>query len=223
MNKNTIIISIVSFLVIVGFLALVYSASSAGTSPQTGDVIESSKTVRSSDHIKWNSSKKTVLVEYSDQQCPACAQFHAELKSWENPSHPNNDIVKNVTFVYRHFPLFTIHKNARAASYAAEAAGRQDKFFEYSDVLFTKQVEWSQMSDPTEAFIKYAESLKLDTETFATDMKSDEVIKVVQDDLALGNEGGVQGTPSFFLNGRNMQISSIEDFAQQLRAAYAPK
>ena len=223
MNKNTIIISIVSFFAIVGFFALVYNASGAGTSTQSGTVIESSKTVRASDHIKWNPSKKAVLVEYSDQQCPACAQFHAELKSWENPEHPNNDIVKNVTFVYRHFPLFTIHKNARAASYAAEAAGRQGKFFEYSDVLFTKQVEWSQMSDPTDAFIKYAKSLKLDTDTFTKDMKSDAVVKVVQDDLALGNEGGVQGTPSFFLNGRNMQIASIEDFAKQLRESYTSK
>ena len=223
MNKNTIIISIVSFLAIVGFLGIVYQSSGAGEATTEGTVIESAKTVRPTDHLKWSQDKQIILTEYSDQQCPACASFHQELKAWENPQHPNNDITKRVTFVYRHFPLFTIHKNARAASYAVEAAGKQGAFFQYSDILFTKQTEWSEQDNPTDTFVSYAKSLKLDTEQFANDMKSDAVVKSVQDDLALGNEGSVQGTPSFFLNGQKMQFTTIDEFAKQIRATFANK
>lgn len=223
MNKNTILISILSFLAIVGFLAIVYKSSGAGEATTEGTVIESAKAVRATDHLKWSKDKKIILTEYSDQQCPACASFHQELKSWENAASPNNDITKHVTFVYRHYPLFSIHKNARAASYAVEAAGKQGKFFQYSDILFTKQTEWSEMGDPSKTFIEYAKSLKLDTDQFASDMKSDAVIQSVQDDLTLGNEGDVQGTPSFFLNGRKMQFNTIDDFAKQIRAAIEAK
>jgi protein-disulfide isomerase len=223
MSKNTILISIVSFLVIIGFLGIVYKTSGAGEGAIDGQVIQSAKTVRPSDHIQWSPEKKVILTEYSDQQCPACAAFHQELKGWEDARHPNHDIVKNVTLVYRHYPLFTIHKNSRAASYAVEAAGKQGKFFEYSDILFTKQPEWSELSNPKDMFLNYAKSIKLDTAQFEADMKSDAVVKTVQDDVALGNEGDVQGTPSFFLNGQKMQISTIDDFAKQLRASFKSK
>src|SRR5690606_8652134 len=114
------------------------------------------------------------------------------------------EVTENVTFVYRHFPLDAAHPNAREAAYAAEAAGKQGKFFEMHDVLFEKQSEWSPLPDPKETFIGYAEALKLDIEKFTTDMDSKEVQDKVQNDFLSGNEFNVQGTPTFFLNGKRI-------------------
>jgi protein-disulfide isomerase len=77
------------------------------------------------------------LIEYSDFQCPACGFYFPLLKKLEE------EFGENIAIVYRHFPLSSVHPNAKFAAYAAEAAGKQGKFWEMHDLIFTNQSEWS--------------------------------------------------------------------------------
>lgn len=205
LNKNTIIITIISLIFIVGFLSLVYVTTST---PQKVEVVESAKTVQATDHIKWSPEKKQILVEYSDLQCPACKAYHDAIKAQIETS----GIPKKITFVYRHFPLDQIHPNARGAAHAAEAAGKQNKFFEYADLLFAKQEEWGKEKNPREYFMNLAKELKLNEEQFAKDLDSQEVRQKVANDANLAVAARVNATPTFFLNGVKVDVRSFDEF-----------
>ncbi|MFI5265687.1 MAG: DsbA family protein, partial [Candidatus Levyibacteriota bacterium] len=102
---------------------------------------------------------------------------------------------------FKEFPLKSVHPNAMAAAVAAEAAGKQGKFWEYHNLLYAKQDEWSNLPDPTDQFVAYAVSLKLDPVRFKADL-SDKTLSAKID--AEENEGiniGVNSTPSVFING----------------------
>ncbi len=132
---------------------------------------------------------------YGDFQCPACAQiFPVEKQVVTN----FNDQIK---FTFRHFPLESIHPNARAASRAAEAAGLQGKFFEMHDALYESQNAWSSLSNPLDEFVSMAQKIGLDTEKFKTDYATELVNATINADLKEGNSKNVSGTPSYFVNG----------------------
>ncbi|MFC1649464.1 DsbA family protein [Patescibacteria group bacterium] len=95
--------------------------------------------VKENDHTKGSPEAKVILVEYSDFQCPACGAYAAVL------SRLSEEIPEDLLIIYRHFPLSNIHTNARAAAIASEAAAQQGKFWEYHDLLFTNQPEWSKL------------------------------------------------------------------------------
>ncbi len=209
LNKNTIIITIVSLVFIIGFLSLVFVATST---PQKVEVIEAAKTVRPTDHVKWSPEKKQILVEYSDLQCPACKAYHDTIKA----QIETTDIPKKITFVYRHFPLDQIHPNARAAAHAAEAAGKQNKFFEYADLLFAKQEEWGKEKNPRVYFMNLAKELSLNEEQFAKDIESQEVRQKVANDANSGYTAKVNATPTFFLNGVKVDVRSFDEFKSLL-------
>lgn len=202
MNKK-IVAAIFGIFALFGFLFLVYQLINTPPSGGGADI----NVATPNDHIAWSPEKKNLLIEYSDLQCPACRAFHFFLKSFEP---------KNVTFIYRHFPLYQIHPNAFAAAYAAEAAGRQGKFFPMLDILFEKQEEWSKLGNAKDYFVKLASELKLDTDKFRSDINSKEVKNKVGDDLAFGEKAGVAATPTFFLNGKKLEIKSWEEFKKLL-------
>ena len=214
-SKNTIIFSIASVLIIVGFLYLVFTSSNTTTQSKSYKV---AKEILKSDHIKWSPDKKILLVEYSDYQCPNCKLWNDFFKQLEQTNSPEfKKIKEKITFVYRHFPLDTIHKNALSSSYAAEAAGLQGKYFEMSDLIFDKQTEWSELKDPKNFFVNLAKSLKLDEEKFKTDMEASEVKKKVQEDKASGIQANVNSTASFYLNGVYLdKLSSTQDLLTKL-------
>ena len=124
-----------------------------------------------------------------------------------------------VRIVYRHFPLTQLHKNSLAASYAAEAASKQGKFWEMHDMLFERQELWSNGENVAETFVGYAKELGLDTEKFKTDMESQDVKDRVKRDMNSGTAAGVPGTPTFFLNGKQIDSPrSFEAFRALLQA-----
>lgn len=147
-----------------------------------------------SQNVKGEATINATLVEYSDFQCPACAAYYPVLKQL------NKDFEGKLRFVYRYFPLRNIHKNAEIASIAAEAAGRQNKFWEMHDLLFENQTEWSNLSDPREKFKEYAKFIGLDMEKFQNDLNSKEVKDKVEADYQNGLSLKVNATPTFFLN-----------------------
>ncbi len=145
-----------------------------------------------------------VVVEFSDFQCPACAAVHEPLKQILAKFEGK------VTFVHRHFPLTSIHKNAVTAARAAEAAHNQGKFFEYSDVLFARQVEWGELEEPREKYLSYAKELGLEEARFLADFESQEVADRVSADMLYANRHAFSGTPTFFVNGNKVEFANIE-------------
>lgn len=116
---------------------------------------------------------------------------------------------ESVQFVYRHFPLTSIHDKAALSSQAAEAAGLQGSFWEMHDVIFEKQAEWSSMTvDAFESWlVDQAAELGIDSEQFAVDMKSQDIIDKVQASYDFASQIGLPGTPFLVINGRPYQSS----------------
>lgn len=209
MNRNVIIVSIISAVLLFGLLWMSYSLTNQ---PEQKVVVESAKVIEPTDHVKWSTEKKHILTEYSDLQCPACKAFHSYIKA----NIEKSDTVKNVTFVYRHFPLKQTHQYAQEAAYAAEAAGKQGKFFEMHDLLFETQDTWSSEGNSKGYFEKLAKQLKLNVEKFKTDMNSPEVKQQVESDYQKGQASYVNATPTFFLDGEKLNPRSFDEFAKML-------
>ncbi|MGE5298371.1 MAG: DsbA family protein [Acidobacteriaceae bacterium] len=163
-----------------------------------GAVLGSNITVQ--DYKIGPDNAKVKLVEYSDFQCPACAAYSAYV------DRLIQDEGDKMQFVYRNFPLVSIHKNSLAASYAAEAAGQQGKFFDMEHVLFSKQAEWSALQDPKPMFLEYAKSLNLDTAKFTSDMNNKSIKDKVQSDLDEATKMGLNSTPTFFINDKKVAV-----------------
>ncbi len=165
--------------------------------------------VVSTDQIKGNREAKTVLVEYSDFQCPACAAYVPLTKQLLEEF---ND---RIVFAYRHFPL-SQHKNAKQAALASEAGGRQGKFWQIHDMIFENQEEWAETDNAEEIFIKYAEKSGLDIDRFKNDLKSEELKNKIAADLRSGQSANINSTPTFFLNGEKIQPKNYEEFKQMI-------
>jgi len=213
MNKNTIIISVISVL---GTFLLLFGVYKLINQPVVADFPQT-KQLKTSDHIKWSPDKKNILVEYSDFQCPSCKSAHDFLKTVEASGSADFDITKKVTFVYRYFPLYQIHDKAKISAYVAEAAGIQGKFWEMSDLLFDNQQSWSASNDPQkEYFLNYAKELKLNIDQFKNDLNSAVVKDRVNSDLKEAEQIGVDSTPTFFLNGQKVDVNSYQELITKL-------
>ena len=142
------------------------------------------------DHIQGNKAARLTLVEYGDYQCPNCLQaFPIMIDIQEH-------LGDRMRLVFRNFPLTTVHPNAQHAAEAAEAAGAQGKFWEMHDRLFEHQ---DQLEDPH--LLAYARDLGLDTARFKRDLETHAFAPRVREDVQSGLKSGVNGTPTFFING----------------------
>jgi protein-disulfide isomerase len=163
------------------------------------------------DQVKGPADAPLTIIEYSDFECPACANYYPILKQL-NEDYPNE-----LRVVYRHFPLISIHPLAMRAAYAAEAAGLQGRFWEMHDVLFQNQTVWVNADNPEAVFSEYASILQLDMQKFESDMKSKLVERKVRNDRMLALNQNLRGTPTLFLNGESMtDLASYDDFKTRL-------
>lgn len=171
-----------------------------------------------SQHV-WNTEASTevTLIEYGDFQCPGCAQYFPILKEIKQRYEGV------ITFQFKHFPLESIHQNARAGARAAEAAGLQGKFWEMHDYLFENQTAWSNAGDPLSLFESYAQAIGVtDLAKFTEDFKSKQVAATITADLEAGRALGVDSTPSFVLNGKKLQenpAANVDAFVEMLDSA----
>lgn len=152
------------------------------------------------DHVYGNKESKVRLIEYGDFQCPGCGSAYPVIKQIMEKYKDK------IAFVFRNKPLVTIHPNALAAAASAEAAGLQGKYWEMHDKLFESQKAWESLSgqDRTNYFVSTAQSLGLDTKKFTEDLDSSNVKAKISFDSSLADKAGVTGTPSFFLNGKQI-------------------
>lgn len=207
MNKRVILIVVGLIIAVAGFLFLTKPAPEVNADP--------------SNHTSGSGSTGVVLAEYGDFQCPACAQYFPIL------AQVKEKYKDYITFQFRHFPLESIHKNARAAGRAAEAASLQNKFWEMHDYLYQNQAAWQEAGDPLSIFESYAQAIEIsDLEKFKTDMRSASVNAVISADLAVGRNLGASSTPTFILNDKILDENpspSLEAFSQIIDQAIIDK
>jgi protein-disulfide isomerase len=161
--------------------------------------------------VRGGENAPVTLEEFGDFECPPCGVLHPILKDIER------ELGDRLRVVFRHNPLPTIHKHAYDAARAAEAAGMQGKFWEMHDMLYEKQGEWTVAPDPREKFTAYAQALGLDANKFMRDMGSDLAISRVTLDMRRAKSMGVTGTPTLFLNGK--QVNANDMTPEALRRA----
>jgi protein-disulfide isomerase len=208
MNKVTWIIFGAIIVLVLGGL-IVYSHVSNPTinvsNVDTNSIIPANdQNGQIADHVFGKADSKVLFIEYGDFQCPSCGGAYAQVKA------ATEAYQDKVAFVFRNFPLTTLHPNARAAAAVAEAAGLQGKYWEMHNQLYETQADWESLSGDqrTNIFVSYASQLGLDTAKFKTDLAGSAVNSKISFDQALGNKIGVNATPTFYLNGK--QLSSTD-------------
>lgn len=143
-----------------------------------------------------NASASAYLVEFSDFECPACGAFEPAVEQIREKYKDK------LQFIYRQFPL-PQHPFAEKAAIAAEAAGKQGKFWEMHDELFANQ---DKLSDDT--INEIVKKLNLDADQFTKSIADPAIKDIVLQDKADGNALGVDATPTFYLNGKKLRLAS---------------
>jgi protein-disulfide isomerase len=160
------------------------------------------------DHIQGPSAAPVTLLEYGDYQCPYCGQAYPIIKQVQK--HLGNKL----RFVFRNFPITQIHPHAQHAAEAAESAAAQNKFWEMHDYLYEHQ----QALDDNH-LEKYAGELGLDLTRFNHDMSSHAHAQRIREDFLGGVRSGVNGTPTFYINGIRYNDSwDLETLLETLRS-----
>lgn len=202
---------IIAVLVVVGIIGLAVAFSGDDQVEGTG-----------SNHFYGQESGIVTVTEYADFQCPGCASFFPIIDEIKE------QFKDQIRFEFKHFPLVTIHPNAVAAHRAAEAAGRQGKFWEMHDLLYERQSSWSTITNPSDVFRGYAEQLDLDMEQYDSEVNSAEILSTINADTSQGKNLGVSGTPSFFIDGESIPdptttINTVEAFSARIQEAIDAK
>jgi len=160
------------------------------------------------DHVKGPATAAITLVEYGDFQCPYCREAYPIVKQLQQ------ELGAKLRFAFRHFPLTRIHQNAEHAAEAAEAAAAQGAFWQMHDRLFERQFALED-----ENLVEYARDLGLDADRLAGELAAGTHRRHVRDSFLSGVKSGVNGTPTFFLNG--VRHDGSYDFATLLAASTA--
>jgi protein-disulfide isomerase len=170
------------------------------------------------DHSIGPATAPLTLVEYGDYECPYCRAAHFIVLDLLR------QLGDQLRYVFRNFPLVDIHPHAERAAEAAEAAGAQGKFWEMHHVLFEDQPNLA-LSD----LLGYAAGLGLDLQRFESDLATHTFVPRIAEDLLSGARSGVNGTPTFFINGSRYTeswdeptlLGALQEVARQRRTQKA--
>lgn len=160
------------------------------------------------DPIRGNPNAAITIIEFSDFQCPFCAKFHQDTL----PQLEQNYIsTGKVNFVYRDFPIQSIHPNAIPAALASECADDQGNFWEMHDMIFENQGIWQgvEISQSGNIFKQYASELGLNTKEFDSCFNSGKYLEEIRNDLDDGRAYGVTGTPGFFVGNEKIGFTKL--------------
>jgi len=196
-------------------LGAIFALSGNKNSPNSGS---QSNPGTLTQHVEGQGTTGVTLVEYGDYQCPYCGEYFPTVKQVVA------EYGDKIKFQFRNFPLTSLHQNAFAAARAAEAAALQNKFWEMHDLLYQSQNVWSGLSNPLPTFDQFAQQLNLNLNQFKSDYASIKVNNLINADEAEGNKLNVQGTPTFFLDGKEIQAAnSVSSFENLINAEIAKK
>jgi len=160
------------------------------------------------DPMKGNPNAEITIVEFSDFQCPFCWKFYTQTLPLIEQNYISTG---KVNFVYRDFPIQSIHPNAVPAALASECADDQGKFWEMHDIIFKNQKNWQdlQTTQFTSIFKEYVIEIGLDIDEFDSCMTSGKHFEEIQNDLNDGREYGVTGTPGFFVGNEDIGFTKL--------------
>ena len=143
------------------------------------------------------------IEEFGDFQCPPCGIFHPILEQM------HQEFGDKLRITFREFPLVPAHAHAIEAASSAEAAGLQDKFWEMHDLLYEHQADWKDKVDVAPIFEDYAKQIGLNIERWKKDVGSEQIAQRIFLDGKRGHSLGVKGTPTVFINGREVPFESL--------------
>jgi protein-disulfide isomerase len=152
------------------------------------------------DHVQGSATAPVTLVEYGDYECPHCGTVYPIIKQIQQL------FGEALRFVFRNFPLNQIHRHAEHAAEAAEAAGAAGKFWPMHDIIFEHQTALADRD-----LLTYAEAIGVDSRVVADAWETQAYTNRVKDDFNSGVRSGVNGTPTFFINGD--RYDGAHDFA----------
>jgi len=158
------------------------------------------------DPVFGDANAAITIIEFSDYECPFCRRWHQEV--WPQIQAQYGDQVR---LVYRDFPLYSIHPNAEPAAVAANCAGDQGRYWEFSDMLFNGSEVLS-----SDLYTSYAEKLNLDLNKFSTCVADAANKQEIEADFNYASELGVRSTPTFFINGLAVVGAQPFDVFQQI-------
>jgi len=152
------------------------------------------------DHAQGSDEALVTLVEYGDYECPYCGQAYPIIKNIQKR------LGHQLRFVFRNFPITQVHPHAQHAAEAAETAGAQNKFWEMHDRLYEHQQELSDSH-----LSRHASALRIDIARFENEMSNHIHADRVREDFMSGIRSGVNGTPTFYINGMRYDDSWDEE------------
>lgn len=155
-------------------------------------------------HAEGPANAPVTIEEFGDFQCPPCAMLHPILKTMEK------EFGSNLRVIFREFPLVPAHEHALSAARSAEAAGLQGKFWQMHDLIYTNQNAWKNAFDVRPIFEEYAKTSGLNLERYRQDLTSETVQNRIFLDGKRARALGVKGTPTVFMNGREVPFESLE-------------
>ncbi|MDX6446426.1 MAG: hypothetical protein QOH71_3500 [Blastocatellia bacterium] len=155
-------------------------------------------------HIRGNAAAPVTLEEFGDFQCPSCGAYYPELKKIEN------EFGDKLRVIFREQPLVPMHAHALMAAQAAEAAGLQGRFWEMHDKLYENQTAWSDARDLVPIFVDYAKQIGLNTDQFLKDLNGEAVAARIFQDGKRAHALGVNSTPSFYVNGKEVKDDQLK-------------
>lgn len=214
MSKN---LKISLAMIVAAAVVVLVIANTGGDDPATtataGDIRDERLVRPDSQRLSTAPDGKVTFVEFLDFECEACGAAYPAIEKLRE------DYGDRVTFVVRYMSL---HNNSEAASKAAEAAAAQGRFEAMYDRLFQTQAQWGEKRTSQEdVFFGFAKDLGLDMGRFRADYDNPATLARVQRDKADGQALGVTGTPTFFLNGKKVEVSTFADLVGQIDDALA--
>jgi Na+:H+ antiporter, NhaA family len=169
--------------------------------------IELTLPVGERDHVLGPADAPLTLLEYGDYECSYCARSVPVVRRLRE------EYGERLRFVFRHFPLNSVHPHASQAAQAAEAAAAQGRFWEMHDLLYANQDHLEDMD-----LLQLALKVGLEIYRFRSDVTSERFVRRVREDLESGQASGVRRTPTFFVNGRRIEERGYDDLKQALEA-----
>jgi len=180
-------------------------ASTSSASPGSlADTVTSKEPGAEPAHAQGDATAPVTLEEFGDFECPPCGMLHPILKQLQAEFGPTR-----LRVIFREFPLVPTHAHALAAARAAEAAGLQGKFWEMHDMIYEHQKDWHESFDVRPIFESYATKIGLDVEQFRRDNSNEIVERRIFLDGKRAHSLGVSGTPTVFMNGREVPFESL--------------
>ncbi len=207
MEKETKILLGIIAVIVAGLIGVFVVFNKPGTST----TVDGTKLVRADSQKEGTGSVQ--LVEFGDYQCPSCGVAHPVTQKIMQ------EYAGKVTFVFRNFPLETLHKNAMISAKYAQASSKQNKFWQMHDKLYTSQSEWSDLADPTAKFAEYAKALGMNADQLKKDANESSVADLIKRDMADGNDAGVTGTPTFYVAGKQVANNDYNSLKAAIDAA----